>query len=99
MDVAIAVRLVARWRRPVLAGGLEVEAADAVDLEGDGIRFRGGVVLSSFQDRGRHRIGSYLFEQARRRRRCSHTDVADCDGDSHAARVGSGRRNWARDRP
>src|SRR6266566_4809933 len=29
VDVAIAIRLVARWRRPVLAGGLEVEAADA----------------------------------------------------------------------
>src|SRR5438128_7992413 len=56
VDVTVAVGLVAGGRRSVLDRGLEVVAADAVDLERYGVSFRGRVRLQSVLDRGGQRV-------------------------------------------
>src|SRR5439155_9837809 len=91
VDVTVAVGLVAGGRRSVLDRGLEVVAADAVDLERYGVSFRGRVRLQSVLDRGGQRVTADLFEQARGGRRGRHADVGDVDRDGHAARIRNGR--------
>src|SRR5439155_4495127 len=91
VDVTVAVGLVAGGRRSVLDRGLEVVAADAVDLERYGVSFRGRVRLQSVLDRGGQRVTADLFEQARGGRSGSHADDGDVDRDGHAARIRNGR--------
>src|SRR5207248_6321781 len=89
LHLALAVALVADRERAVVDRGLEVVAADAVDLErhvvGLRLRVRSAVVLR----RCAERVAADLLEQAARGRRA---DVRDLHVDRDRARlIGRGR--------
>src|SRR5882762_4080825 len=60
----------------------EVEAADAVDLEWDGVALGGRVVLRALLQRSCQRVGAHRLEKAGRRRAAN---VADLDRDGQRA--------------
>src|SRR5712664_3882365 len=70
------------FRPDLLLFPAEVEAADAVDLERNGVALRGRVVLSAFLQRRSKRVGAHRLEEARRSRTA---DIADLDRDGQGA--------------